>query len=68
MIPKSMLVQLGLGDSVDLSVQGDSLVLRKPTSRPRAGWGKAVHAIAEEVDGTEDFRAFGNLDDDANTW
>ena len=36
-IPKVLIEQTGLGDRVEILVQGDSLVIR-PARRPREGW------------------------------
>lgn len=43
-IPKPILEQAGLLDEVDLSVQGDRLVIQ-PARAPRAGWAEALVAI-----------------------
>lgn len=67
-IPRDMLVQLGLHDVVDLSVQGNSLVLRRPEARPRAEWRNAAQEMKMDAEDAEDMRGFSNLDDDANTW
>lgn len=67
-IPRSMLVQLGLQDVVDLSVQGTTIVLRRPGAHPRAQWANAAKAMSTDAEDAEDMRGFSNLDDDANTW
>ena len=48
-IPKPILEQAGLLDEVDLSVEGDRLVIQ-PARAPRAGWAEAI-ALVPEVDG-----------------
>ncbi len=48
-IPKPILEQLGLGEEVELSVQGDQLVIR-PGKRPRHGWGEQFARMAERGD------------------
>ena len=40
-IPKPILEQAGLLDEVDLSVEGDRLVIQ-PARAPRAGWAEAL--------------------------
>jgi antitoxin MazE len=39
-IPKPILEQCGFGESVELSVRGDNLIL-SPKRAPRAGWAEA---------------------------
>jgi antitoxin MazE len=44
-IPKVLLEQTGLPEDVELSADGDSLVIR-PARRPRAGWDAAFRKMA----------------------
>ncbi len=44
-IPKVWVQQLGLGEEVELAVQGDRLVVR-PARRPREGWQEAFRTMA----------------------
>ncbi len=46
-IPKPLLSQAGLGESVDMTLEGDAIVLRKPASALRRGWSEAAKKIAE---------------------
>jgi antitoxin MazE len=48
-IPKPILEQLALGEEVELSVQGDQLVIR-PGKRPRSGWEEQLERLAERGD------------------
>jgi antitoxin MazE len=48
-IPKPLLEQTGLGEDVEMVVQGNAILLR-PLSRPRAGWGEAFRAMAARGD------------------
>ncbi len=48
-IPKTILEQLALGEEVELSVQGDQLVIR-PGRRPRSGWEEQFKRMAERGD------------------
>ena len=48
-IPEVLLEQTGLRGEVELSVDGDSLVIRPATS-PRAGWASAVQEMARRGD------------------
>jgi antitoxin MazE len=60
-IPKSLLEQAGLLDEVEISVQGNALVIR-PARRPREGWDAAFSDMAArgadvllECEGTTSF-------------
>jgi antitoxin MazE len=69
-IPKPLLGQLGLGDedSAELTVEGDALVLRKPTIAVRKGWGEAAREIAEVGDDVLLMGKFGNESDRELAW
>lgn len=44
-IPKALLEEIGLTDRAELTVRGDTLVLRPERRRPRAGWAEAISAV-----------------------
>jgi antitoxin MazE len=48
-IPKVLLEQTGLPEDVEISAEGDSLVIR-PANRPRAGWAAAFQEMAMRDD------------------
>jgi len=48
-IPKVLLEQVGLKGEVELSVDGDSLVIR-PAASLRAGWAQAFQQMARQGD------------------
>ncbi|MHC4469617.1 MAG: AbrB/MazE/SpoVT family DNA-binding domain-containing protein [Planctomycetota bacterium] len=48
-IPKPLLDQTGLGEEVEIEVEGDSLVVR-PARRARDGWSTAFRRMAETGD------------------
>jgi antitoxin MazE len=48
-IPKPLIEQCGLGETVDLRVENDCLVI-SPQRRPRQGWDGAFRAAALPVD------------------
>ena len=48
-IPKPLLEEAGLDDEVDITIQGQSLVIR-PVNNPRAGWADAFAQMAERGD------------------
>jgi len=47
-IPKPLIEQCGLGDTVELRVENDCLVI-SPERRPRQGWGEAFRAAGAAV-------------------
>ena len=69
-IPKPLLGQVGLktGDDVELTLEGDKIVLAPIRRRPRAGWAEASKAIAAAGDDELAWPEFGNEDDDNWTW
>jgi antitoxin MazE len=48
-ISKVLVEQTGLPEKVDISAEGDSLVIR-PANRPRTGWAAAFQAITARGD------------------
>ncbi len=48
-IPKAVLEQCRLGQTVELEVKKDHLVVR-PAGRPRSGWEDAFHRMARQED------------------
>ena len=47
LIPKPFLMQTGLDiGEVEIQVQDDAIVIRKPRRTPREGWAEACRAIA----------------------
>jgi len=50
LIPKPVLKQVGLSDQVEMQVEGNTLILRKPAAKPRSGWAEASKRIADLKD------------------
>jgi antitoxin MazE len=67
-IPKPLLSQVGLTDDVDMSVEDDAIVLRRPSGHPRQGWAEASKAIADAGDDLPEWREFGNAGDRELVW
>jgi antitoxin MazE len=69
-IPKPVLTQLGLNDEaeVEMTIEGDALVLRKPASPARTGWAEAAKKIAEAGDDALVMGEFGNEADEGLVW
>ena len=68
LIPKPFLVQLGLEDEVEMAVENDAIVLRRPRHKAREGWAEASKAIAESGDDALVMGEFGNADDAELSW
>ena len=68
LIPKPVLKQVGLSDQVDMQVEGDTVVLRKPASAPRVGWAAAASKIAATGDDALVLSDFGNEMDPELKW
>lgn len=69
-IPKPVLAQLGLNDEagVEMIIEGDTLVLRKPASPARTGWAEAAKKIVEAGDDALVMGEFGNESDKGLAW
>ncbi len=67
-IPRPVLAQLGLEDEVEMSIERDAIVLRKPRKGVRQGWAEASKAIAANADDRLVWPEFGNAGDAALVW
>lgn len=69
-IPKTILAQAGLdGASVAaVTVEGGSIVLRKPAKAVREGWREAAEAIAAQGGDELLMGEFANADDQESSW
>jgi antitoxin MazE len=67
-IPKPLLAQAGLEDTVQLSVEGDAIMLRRAPSRPREGWAEAAQALSEQAGDELVMGEFGNEGDAELAW
>lgn len=68
-LPKPLLEQLALADDeVDISLEGETIVVRKPKKQLREGWAEAAAAMAAA--GTDDaiWPEFGNDFDAEWSW
>jgi antitoxin MazE len=50
-IPKTLIEQSGLHDEVEITLKGDSLIIR-PAANPREGWAEAFEEMARRSDDT----------------
>jgi len=67
-IPKPLLIQVGLEGEADLVVENNAIVLRKPIDNPREGWADASRELAEHNDDGLAWPEFGNDDDNKLKW
>ncbi|MBC8735884.1 AbrB/MazE/SpoVT family DNA-binding domain-containing protein [Paraburkholderia sp. UCT31] len=68
LIPKPILAQLGLENEVDMEVENDALVIRRPQKAVREGWAVASKRVAETGDDALVMGEFGNAGDAEITW
>jgi antitoxin MazE len=68
LIPKPFMAQLGIAHEVEMEVEGDALVIRRPRKRVREGWADASKAVAHAGDDSLVMGEFGNADDAESTW
>ena len=67
-IPKPLLAQVGLSGEIEMSVEQDAIVLRKPRVPVRSGWAEASQAIAADNEGGLVWPEFANAGDGELTW
>ena len=66
-IPKPLIEQCGLGDTVELRVENDRLVI-SPERRPRQGWAEAFEAAGSSERDELLFRVEAPNDFDREEW
>ena len=67
-IPKRVLLQVGLEGEAEMSVEHGALVLRKPSKPVRAGWAQAARKIAATGDDALVMPEFVNESDADLAW
>ncbi|MBB3120459.1 AbrB/MazE/SpoVT family DNA-binding domain-containing protein [Pseudoduganella violacea] len=69
LIPRPILVQSGMdGGEVELIVEDESIVLRKPQQTVRAGWAQASQALAQTGEDQLVWPEFANEADKEIEW
>jgi antitoxin MazE len=70
LLPKPLLIQVGLENelTVDVSVEGGAILLRKPAKPTRVGWAQAAQVIASQHEDTLLMGEFVNDDDQELDW
>lgn len=67
-IPKPVLQQTGLDDEVELRLEGETVILTRPSGNPRRGWADASREIAEAQDDELLWPEFPNDGDEDLEW
>jgi antitoxin MazE len=68
-IPKPLLQQSGLVDEVELHLDGDRIILSRPSNpNPREGWAEASRQISKSGDDSLLWPQFGNEKDGDLEW
>jgi antitoxin MazE len=68
LIPKPILAQLGFEDEVEMEIEDDTLVIRRPQKRVREGWAEASRDVAQAESDALVMGEFGNADDTELSW
>lgn len=67
-IPKPLLAQLDLAGEIEMTVENDAIVLRKPRPPARAGWEDDSKSIAAAGDDALVWPVFKNVADRELEW
>lgn len=68
-IPKPFLVELGFdGDEIEMTVENDAIVIRKPVKEVRLGWAQASEALAQSGEDALQWPSFPNQASEDVTW
>lgn len=69
LIPKPFLAQAGLDmGEVDIEVENNAIVIRRPQKKVREGWAEASKAIAAAKGDVLVWPEFENMDDEGLVW
>lgn len=68
-IPKPFLLELGFeSDEVEMTVENDAIVIRKPTKDVRVGWAQASAQLAASGQDAQQLPQFANTASEDVTW
>ena len=67
-IPKPILAQVGFEREVEIDVEDETIVIRKPKRRVRSGWAEASRTVAAAKDDKLVWPEFSNEADAELTW
>ena len=68
LIPQAIIAQLGIAGDLDMSVESNAIVLRKPEKPVREGWAAASQALAAAGDDGLVWPEFANSGDAELVW
>ncbi|HUW26230.1 MAG TPA: AbrB/MazE/SpoVT family DNA-binding domain-containing protein [Gallionella sp.] len=68
LIPKAIIAQLGIEEEMEMLVENDTIVLRKPERPVRKGWAEASQKVAAAKDDKLVWPEFANVDDAELVW
>jgi len=68
LIPKPLLVQVGLEHEAEMVIEKGCIVLRRPQGKAREGWAEASRKLAEAGDDKPVWPEFGNEGDAELRW
>ena len=68
LIPKAVIAQLGIENEIDMTVENNTIMLRKPEKSAREGWAEASKAIAAAGDDKLVWPEFANAEDEKLVW
>ncbi len=66
MIPKKLIDELGLKDSLDITLKKDSIIIKAAKKHPREGWAESFREMHKK--GDDKVMLDFNNDFDANEW
>jgi antitoxin MazE len=68
-LPKPLLAQVGFTENeLEMTIERDAIVLRKPRKPVRAGWADAAKQLAQSGDDALVWPEFANEADDSLKW
>jgi antitoxin MazE len=68
-LPKPLLAQVGFTENeLEMTIERDAIVLRKPRKPARAGWADAAKQLAQSGDDALVWPEFANEADDSLKW
>ena len=68
LIPKTIIAQLGIEEDLEMLVENDAIVLRKPEKPVRQGWAEASQRVAAAGDDKLVWPEFSNTGDTELVW
>ena len=67
-LPKPFILQAGLTEDVEMTVEGDAIVLRRPRKEARCGWAEAAKSLSAAGDDGLVWPEFSTMEDRSLKW